>query len=391
LPSNAADLCVVGLGTVGLPLAVWFAAHGMRVHGVDRDRDRAMRIRRGSTESREPGLRDRLLEVVADARLTASAEAVDARAYILTVPTPVDADHAVVLDALEDALDAIVPRLAEDALVVIASTVPVGTTDRIASRVRAARADLARIHVAHAPERVLPGAVLEELATSPRVIGGVDPASTRAATALYARTRGGEIASVDARTAEMVKLAENAQRDVAVAFADELSMMAERAKVDVREVVRVANRHPRVHILEPGPGAGGPCLPKDAWMLASLGEGAGLVTAARDVAARKIEHVVTRALTLCASRTIGCLGIAYKADVDDTRGSTALAVVEELKRRHPATVLVCDPVVAPGGIDVSELLATDAMLVALVRHRVFVARRDALRARIVLDVCGLAS
>ncbi len=389
------DVCVIGLGTVGLPLAAWFAKQGLRVHGVDHDASRVRRVAAGDVPTREPGLHDLVLEVTVAGRLRASREPVHARAYVIAVPTPIDAERRPMLHALHDAVDAIVPRLTDDTLVVVASTVPVGTTQAIATRIRAARGEAGTIHVAFAPERILPGAVLAELAESPRVVGGVDEAATARAASLYASLGAGEVSQTDARTAELCKLAENAQRDVAIAFADELASVAERLGVDAREVTRIANRHPRVHLLDATTGAGGPCLPKDAWLLAGAApDDTRLVQEARKVAERRVRALVTRVLDASAGRrVIGCLGIAYKPDVDDTRGSTALEIVERLKRARPAGVLVADPVVTGRSdtVEVDELLARDAALVALVRHRLFVARREQLRGRVVVDACGLTS
>jgi UDP-N-acetyl-D-mannosaminuronic acid dehydrogenase len=386
------DVCVVGLGTVGLPLAASFAINGLRVHGVDRDAARAHAVDRGAVHTAEPGLADRVREVVSTGALRASTEPCAADAFVIAVPTPIAPDRKPDLSALDAAIAEIAPRLAEGNLVVLASTVPVGTTGALAARLRESRRDLTSVHVVFAPERILPGAVLAELARSPRVVGGVDGPSTARGVALYAKLAGGPIATTDSRTAELCKLAENAHRDVEVAFADELASVAQRVGVDAREVTRIANLHPRVHILEATTGAGGPCLPKDAWLFASAApDDVKLVPAARDVARRRVDQVVERVLRSApADGPIGCLGVAYKADVDDVRGSTALEVIERLRRTHPGHVYACDPLASARSdlVDLDELLARNVPLVALVRHRAFLERRDAIRPRLLLDFCG---
>lgn len=395
-------VCVVGMGRVGLPLAITLALQGNAVHGVDSD---PQMIHDWSTGRRawecEPGLTDAVERVRSSGALSVTAAPLAADAFVVAVPTPVDEHHQANLNHVDAAMKALTPVLEPGNLVVLESTVPVGTTDRVAALLRRMRPDLdgpSRLYVAHCPERVLPGHVLAELKDNDRVVGGVDPESTARAMALYRRFVRGRLFGTDARSAEIVKLVENAYRDVNIAFANEVSMICDALGIDAREVIALANRHPRVSILSPGPGVGGHCVPVDPWFLAAAAPHVtSLIPAARGVNEAKTRWVVRRVLDEArkfAAPTVACLGLTYKADLDDVRESPALAIARELGATEGVRVLVADPHVrAADGLTLlraEDAIARADVVVALVAHSAFHALPpDAFAGKTFVDVCGL--
>jgi UDP-N-acetyl-D-mannosaminuronic acid dehydrogenase len=304
-----------------------------------------------------------------------------------------------VLDHVLAAARAIAPVLAEDNLVLLESTSPIGTTARVAALLREWRPDIARLHIAYGPERVLPGRIMTELVENDRVAGGLTPEATQRAVAFYRLFVKGAVLGTDAATAEMVKLAENAFRDVNIAFANELSLIARAQGLDVWRVIALANRHPRVNILRPGPGVGGHCIAVDPWFLAAAApEAARLIPAARAVDAAKRADVIARAAALCAAgERLICLGLAFKADVDDLRESPALAITGELAARFPGQVVAVEPHLdaAPPGLgapllDLEQAFAEPGAVLLLTDHSAF-ARipRAWLAGRTVIDTRGL--
>ncbi|MDW8399581.1 MAG: UDP-N-acetyl-D-mannosamine dehydrogenase [Acetobacteraceae bacterium] len=388
---------VIGLGYVGLPTAAMLAARGHEVFGCDVNPEVVAAVNAATPHFAEPDL-DMLLEAaVTTGRLSAATTPREAEAHLLAVPTPLAPDRRADLSFLEAAVESLLPLLKPGDLVVVESTVPVGTTERLAARIGAARPDLAlprrglpsprgALRIAHCPERVLPGAMLRELASNDRIVGGISEDCAEAAAALYEGFVSGGIHRTDARTAEFAKLAENAYRDVNIAFANELSAIAERAGVDVWRAIALANRHPRVDILRPGPGVGGHCIAVDPWFLAEAApEEAPLIRTARAVNDGKPARVAARVLALSARfRTprIACYGLSYKPDVDDLRESPALEVVERVARAGGAEVLVVEPYLQalparlaalPGLRLAEEAEAREAadIVVFLVAHRMF--------------------
>jgi len=338
-------LTVVGLGYVGLPTAAIFAGRGLDVLGVDVNPDAVARINRGEVHFVEPDLDTIVSAAVRAGTLRAAAEPAPADAFILAVPTPFKDGHAPDLDQLFAAADGVAPVLAEGSLVVVESTVPVGTTEEVSARLAALRPDLrfphadgddADVRIAHSPERVLPGRVVQELTRNDRVIGGVSARCAERAAALYRLAVDGRCLTTAVRTAELVKLAENAYRDVNIAFANELSLVCDRLGIDVWETIELANHHPRVDILQPGPGVGGHCIAVDPWFIVhSAPDDANLIRAARAVNDGKPAYLAGRVLDAVAAienPVIACLGLAYKADIDDLRESPAVSVVHELAR-----------------------------------------------------------
>ncbi len=354
---DAPGVCILGLGYIGLPTAAVIARAGLTVLGVDTSPHVVDTVNRGRIHIEEPGLEALVREMVAAGRIVAAARPASAEVFLIAVPTPSDEQHRPDVGFVLAAAESIAPVLAPGALVLVESTCPIGTTERVRDRLAALRPDLAfpghdtpDIHVAYCPERVLPGRVLQELVANARSIGGVDPASSAAAAAFYRRFVAGECVETTARTAEMVKLMENASRDVGIAFANELSLVAERVGVDIWEAIALANRHPRVDILRPGPGVGGHCIAVDPWFLVDAAPDlTPLIRTARAVNDGKADHVLARARALLAAHPgarLACLGLTFKPDVDDLRESPALRIATALAESHGRRIVVVDPHVA---------------------------------------------
>ena len=318
---------------MGLPTAALLAASGIDVIGVDIDPLRVEAVSSGVLPISEPGLDKAVAEAVAAGRLRAGREPEAADAFIVAVPTPIGSDHSPDLGALHSAVDSLAPRLRAQDLVIVESTSPVGSTESVSARLAELRPDLSFPHthgdgsdvrVAYCAERVLPGSALVEMVGNDRVIGGISPTCARAARRLYETFVEGECHLTDARTAEMVKLSENAFRDVNIAFANELSVVCDALGVDPWAMIRLANRHPRVNILQPGPGVGGHCIPVDPWFIVhSEPEWTSLIQAARMVNDGKPEWVARRVVEMCSDLdgpVVACLGLSYKSDTDDLRG-----------------------------------------------------------------------
>ncbi len=385
----------MGLGYVGLPTAALLTANGMDVLGVDVDARRVEAVNAGKSPIREPGLDAAVADAVALGRLRAGSEPAPAGAFIIAVPTPVDSDHSPDLSALHGAVESLARHLRAGDVVVVESTSPVGSTEAVSARLAGLRPDLSFPHalgddsdvrVAYCPERVLPGNALAELVENDRVIGGVSPSCAEAARGLYETFVEGECHLTDARTAEMVKLCENAFRDVNIAFANELSMVCDALGVDPWAMIGLANRHPRVDILRPGPGVGGHCIPVDPWFIVNSEPGrTSLIQAARLVNDRKPEWVARRVAEMCSGLdrpVVACLGLAYKSDTDDLRESPSIAVVRSLRRMFEGTILVVEPHVealpeelrrdgAMELVELREALAAADVVVLLTDHSSF--------------------
>lgn len=388
-------VAVIGLGYVGLPTAAIIATRGIDVIGVDSNPKTVAMINDGKTPIVEPDLDILVKGAVASDRLRAVTVPEAADAFIIAVPTPFADDHKPDLSYLQAAADAIAPVLTGGNIVILESTSPAGTTESLSAWLAAARPDLnfphdsgdsADVHVAHSPERVLPGQVLLELVQNDRVIGGVTAECGRHAAELYALFVNGTCHLTTARTAELVKLSENAYRDTSIAFANEMSLVCARLGVDVWEMIDLANRHPRVEILKPGPGVGGHCIAVDPWFIVDSAPGeTPLLQAARKVNDGKPSWVVGQVLALASelkNPTIACLGLAYKADIDDLRESPSIDVVEQLLGRNVGPMMVVEPYVAalPEGlsdhpnlklVSLEESLAKANLIVLLTDHREF--------------------
>jgi UDP-N-acetyl-D-mannosaminuronic acid dehydrogenase len=336
------------MGYIGLPTACTFASHGLRVTGVDVNPRILDVLRNGDVHIQEPGLKSIVQEAFHSGHLQVGLAPVPADAFIIAVPTPINADKTADLSFVVSAAESIVPHLRPGNLIVLESTSPPRTTVDVVrpilerSGLRAGQG----FYLAYSPERVLPGQILRELVENARVIGGIDPASAEAGRDLYSVFVRGEVVLTDATTAEMVKLMENTYRDVNIALANEFARLAEHFGVDVWQAITAANRHPRVKILQPGPGVGGHCISVDPWFLVEAApELAGLVAKARSVNDEQPRYVVDllrRELGSLAHRRIAVLGLTYKSDVDDVRESPAIEVVR-LLAQEGAQLTVFDP------------------------------------------------
>ncbi len=340
-------ICVVGLGYVGLPTASLLANRGFQVYGVDVNAHIVETINRGAIHIYEPDLDVLVRAAVNSGNLRATLEPQEADVFILAVPTPFQGEHKPDISYIKAATKAIAPYLGGDNLVILESTSPVGTTEQIGDWIGELRPDLKRVYIAHCPERVLPGKVLKELVENDRIIGGINPESTAKAVSFYQQFVNGEILATNARTAELAKLTENAFRDVNIAFANELSLICNQLDIDVWQLVELANRHPRVNILQPGPGVGGHCIAVDPWFIVdSAPEQARLIRVAREVNDHKPEHIVSQ-VQAAASKfkqpVIACLGLSYKANIDDLRESPALEIVKALAKQQTEELWVVEP------------------------------------------------
>lgn len=358
-------ISVIGLGYIGLPTAAVFASRKKKVIGVDVNKNAVDIINRGQIHIVEPDLDMVVHAAVTEGYLRATTQAEAADAFLIAVPTPFKGDHEPDLSYIEAASKSIAPVLKTGDLVILESTSPVGATEQMAAWLAEARPDLSfpqthgensDIRIAHCPERVLPGHVLRELVQNDRVIGGMTPKCSQLAISLYKIFVQGECIVTNARTAEMCKLTENSSRDVGIAFANELSMICDKLDINVWELISLANRHPRVNILQPGPGVGGHCIAVDPWFIVSkTPEQARLIRTAREVNDSKPQWVIEKVKMAVGEFlqanphktakevTITCFGLAFKPDIDDLRESPAVAIVQQLAAEHPGIILAVEP------------------------------------------------
>lgn len=395
-------ISVIGLGYIGLPTAAVFASRKKRVIGVDVNQKAVDTINRGKIHIVEPELDMVVHAAVTEGYLRATTTPEPADAFLIAVPTPFKGDHEPDLSYIESASKAIAPVLKKGDLVILESTSPVGATEQMSAWLAEARPDLSfpqnhgedsDIRIAHCPERVLPGHVLRELVQNDRVIGGMTPKCSAAAASLYKTFVEGECVITNARTAEMCKLTENSFRDVNIAFANELSIICDKLDINVWELIRLANRHPRVNILQPGPGVGGHCIAVDPWFIVSkTPEEARLIRTAREVNDSKPEWVLNKVKLAVAEFlqanpektarevTIACFGLAFKPDIDDLRESPAVAITQQIVATHPGPVLAVEPNIRDlpsklaGKLNLASIETAQAeadVVVLLVDHREF--------------------
>ena len=354
--SNSLEVVFVGLGYIGLPTAVVMANHGVRVHGVDVNASAVERIQRGEVTIVEPGLEEQLQKAVDSGQLTASTEMQRGNAFVIAVPTPVKDNYEGDLSYIMSAAESIAPQLRGDEVVILESTSPPKTTQKLAAKILEMRPDLSIdgvegkpvIHFAYCPERILPGKAMEELISNDRIIGGRTPEAARRATEVYASFCEGELLATDDVTAEMAKLTENSFRDVNIAFANELSLISDNLGINVWELIELANHHPRVNILQPGPGVGGHCIAVDPWFIVSSDrENSNIIRTAREVNDGKPKWVINKvdeAVKTIDSPVIAALGLAFKPNIDDLRESPALNITKDLAEHvDHATVLAVEP------------------------------------------------
>lgn len=401
---NRPSVCVVGLGYIGLPTAAMLANAGHAVVGVDINADVVDTISAGRVHIVEPDLAALVGDVVRSGSLSASTEPVAADVFLICVPTPFAGETATPTPDISHVLAAarsIASMLVDGNLVIIESTCPVGTTELIRDELAALGVQVDRVRLAYCPERVLPGRILHELVSNDRIVGGIDGASSAAAAAFYRTFVKGSVLTTSSRTAEMVKLVENSFRDVNIAFANEISVLSEHLAIDPWEVIRLANRHPRVDILQPGPGVGGHCIAVDPWFVVAKDPAtARLVRTAREVNDAKTEWVIAQVRATAAAIGAGlpwpvrvaCLGLAYKPDVDDLRESPALRVALSLATAG-IEVLACEPHLTEHPLlklyPMEDAVSESDLVVALVRHSQFIGL--SFGDRRVLDYCGLTA
>lgn len=414
-------ISMVGLGYIGLPTAALFAAHGIRVIGVDVSKRVVDTINAGKIHLVEPDLDGVVHNVVNKGMLHATQTPEAAEAFIIAVPTPFIDGYEPDLSYIESAAKMIAPVLEAGNLVILESTSPIGATEQMALWLAEARPDLtfpqdagddADIQIAHCPERVLPGKVLSELIDNDRIIGGMTRRASELAVWLYKQVVKGECVITDARTAEMCKLTENSSRDVQIAFANELSIICDRFGIDVWELISLANRHPRVDILQPGAGVGGHCIAVDPWFIVSSApDESRLIRTAREVndgkpewVLGKIKSAIMGALSADPSRAmadikVACLGLAFKPDIDDLRESPALEITEQVGALG-CQVLAVEPHIEELPESLSKLpviltarddaIAAADVVCVLVRHSAFSELGDTLGAKdALIDVVGL--
>ncbi|RDE22567.1 UDP-N-acetyl-D-mannosamine dehydrogenase [Motiliproteus coralliicola] len=414
-------ISVVGLGYIGLPTAAMFASRKKSVIGVDVNESAVSTINQGKIHIVEPDLDMIVHAAVNEGYLRATTTPEPADAFLIAVPTPFKGDYEPDLRYIEAAAKSIAPVLAKGNLVILESTSPVGATEQLAEWLAVARPDLsfpqqvgdsADVNVAHCPERVLPGHVVRELVENDRVIGGMTPRCSAQSVELYETFVTGECVITNARTAEMAKLTENASRDVGIAFANELSVICDKLDINVWELISLANRHPRVNILQPGPGVGGHCIAVDPWFIVSSApEEARLIHTARTINDSKPSWVVEKVKAAVADWlianpektvkdvTVACLGLAFKADIDDLRESPAMEITEQLVELFPQCCLAVEPNIEriphqiEGGAQLSGL--DDAMqqadiIVLLVDHKEFkLISNELLSDKLVIDTRGI--
>ncbi len=395
LADTKPEVCILGLGYIGLPTAAVIARSGCKVVGIDVQKDVVDTINEGRVHIEEVDLEGLVRGVVDRGDFRASTMVEKADVFVIAVPTPFDEDHRPDVSYVLEAATNIAAVVKVGDIVILESTSPVGTTEKVRDLIADLRPDLKipgrtseipDISIAYCPERVLPGRVIEELVNNDRSIGGITPRCARKALTFYKYFVRGECIATDARSAEMTKLVENAYRDVNIAFANELSMIADHMQLDVWEVIRLANRHPRVNILQPGPGVGGHCIAVDPWFIVhGAPDQSPLIRTAREVNDGKVDHVIAEAVQMIekapSTARIACMGLAFKANIDDFRESPARKVAAALARRYGDRIAIIEPYTgklptefdSTGAhlIDLDNGLESCEILIPLVDHDVF--------------------
>lgn len=393
---------VNGLGYVGLPTSAVIASKGIKVLGYDVNKKIVEIINHGDIHIVEPDLKGLVSFAVKNGFLKAYNKPQKADVYIISVPTPLDPKKNPDVSYVNKAVASILDLLEPGNLVIIESTCPVGTTHNIVKLVYKARKDLRnKIYIAYCPERVLPGNVIYELINNDRIVGGITPESSEKAEKFYKLFVKGRIYKTNDRTAELSKLVENAYRDVNIAFANELSIICDELNINTWELIELANKHPRVNILQPGPGVGGHCIAVDPWFIVhSSKKNARLIKTAREVNNYKTEWVINKIVDLAKKvekPVIACLGLSYKANIDDVRESPSLEIVEKLVDMNIGQVMVCDPYVEKKNISdkivfspLEEILKKANIIVLLVDHNEFKeVDKQLLKNKLVLDTKGV--
>lgn len=394
----------MGLGYIGLPTAIISSQHGINVCGVDINPKVVEKTNRGELHIVEPGLQDLLKKAVDSKSLVASTTPFESDVYLIVVPTPFKAKHEPDISYVESATKTVIPLLKEGDLFIIESTSPVGTTEKMAELIFAERPELkGRIHIAYCPERVLPGNVIFELVNNDRVIGGIDDASADAAAEFYGKFVTGQLHKTNCRTAEMCKLVENSSRDVQIAFANELSMICEKAGINVWELISLANKHPRVNILQPGCGVGGHCIAVDPYFISSaFPNEAKIIAQARNINNYKSEWCVEKAknailsfqLKNCKKPQVALMGLAFKPNIDDLRESPAMKIAKRLFTEMPDVKFnIVEPNISSHPdfdiVDFQTAFEQSDIVVYLTAHKQFFMLPQEANDKLILDFCGV--
>ena len=394
-------VCVIGLGYIGLPTAALLANRKYQVHGVDVVQSTVDTINQGNIHIVEPDLDTFVRSAVNSGNLIADTKPKESDVFIIAVPTPFHDGYVPNIDYVVSATEAIAPYIKEGNIVILESTSPVGTTDKVAEVLAEQGVDISKVYIAHCPERVLPGQIMRELVENDRIVGGINEKSTEETIAFYKTFVSGKVLQTDAKTAEMAKLTENSYRDVNIAFANELSILSDKFDINVWELISLANRHPRVNILQPGAGVGGHCIAVDPWFIVHAGgDDAKIIRTAREVNTYKtewaIEKIKNAALTFEKEKgkmaKIACMGLAFKPNIDDLRESPAILITQRLIEKG-LNVLAVEPNISSHPdfeIVPDEEAINDAdIIVFLVGHDEFKGIR--IFGKEVFDFCGVTN
>ena len=393
-------VCVIGLGYIGLPTAALLATKGYKVHGVDVKPDVVDTINHGKIHIVEPALDAFVKSAVQSGNLKASTETDYADIFIITVPTPIDQNNNPNIDFVIEATKAIAPYIKDGNLVILESTSPIGTTEYLVELLKKSGVNTDKIYVAYSPERVLPGQTMKELVDNDRIVGGITKEAALHVMLFYESFVQGEVIITNSRTAEMSKLTENACRDVNIAFANELSIICDKFDINVWELISLANRHPRINILNPGSGVGGHCIAVDPWFIvAKAGDDAKIIKSAREINNYKPKWVINKIRELIVDYknknnkepVVACMGIAFKPNIDDLRESPSLEIANELIKENNNTLIV-EPNIKEHPelnlIDYKKAVEAADIIVFLVTHKEFKTLKIS-DDKIILDICGV--
>jgi UDP-N-acetyl-D-mannosaminuronic acid dehydrogenase len=395
-------VCVMGLGYIGLPTASLLATNGYNVHGVDIIPEVIKTINNGKIHIKEPALDAFVKSAVQSGNLKASLEPDYADIFIITVPTPIDENNNPNIDYVISATNSIAPYVKDNNIVILESTSPVGTTEKLVGILKKFGVNVDKIHVAYSPERVLPGQTMRELVENDRIVGGITKEAALHVMLFYETFIQGEVLTTDARTAEMTKLTENANRDVNIAFANELSILCDKFEIDVWELIELANRHPRINILKPGSGVGGHCIAVDPWFIIAQAEKeARIIKTAREINNFKPLWVVDKILDAAKKfeeshnrkPVTGCMGIAFKPNIDDLRESPSFHIVFQLLNEKLNVKIVEPNINKHPNLnieDMDDVINQSDIIVFLVAHKEF---KDVKipEDKIIIDICGVRS